>query len=72
MKTIEVLREPSLPSVLIGALASSTKRPGVVKKLPPVTLVRPEVVLDGAHIARTTRCAVSRRRRACRCCTPSC
>jgi acyl dehydratase len=52
MKTIEVLREPSLPGVLIGALASSTKRPGVVKKLPPVTLVRPEVVLDGAHIAQ--------------------
>lgn len=52
MKTIEVLSEPNLASVFVSALASSTKRPGLVKKLPAQTLVRPNVVLDGAHIAR--------------------
>jgi len=52
MKTIEVLSEASLASVLVGAVASSVKRPGPLKKLPPVSLVRPEVVLDGAHIGR--------------------
>ncbi|MBK7003879.1 MAG: acyl dehydratase [Burkholderiales bacterium] len=52
MHTVEVLSEPHLASVLVSALASSTKRPGVVKKLKPVTLVRPQVVLDAAHIAR--------------------
>ena len=52
MKTVEVLSEPHLASVLVSAVASSTKRPGVVKKLPALTLVRPNVVLDAAHIAR--------------------
>ena len=52
MQTVEVLSEPHLASVLVSALASTTKRPGVVKKLKAVTLVRPQVVLDGAHIAR--------------------
>jgi hypothetical protein len=33
MQTVEVLSEPHLASVLVSALASSTKRPGVVKKL---------------------------------------
>jgi acyl dehydratase len=52
MKTIEVLSAPNLASVFLSALASSTKRPGLVKKLAAQTLVRPSVVLDGAHIAR--------------------
>ena len=38
MQTVEVLSEPHLASVLVSALASSTKRPGVVKKLKAVTL----------------------------------
>jgi hypothetical protein len=52
IKTIEVPREPGLGRVLLSAVASSIKQPGVVKKLPQVTLVRPHVVLDGAHMAR--------------------
>jgi acyl dehydratase len=52
MKTIEVLGEPNLALTFLSALATSTKRPGLVKKLPAQTLVRPSVVLDGAHIAR--------------------
>lgn len=52
MKTIEVLSEASLASMLVSAVASSAKRPGPLKKLPPVSLVRPELVLDGAHIGR--------------------
>jgi hypothetical protein len=47
-----VPREPGLGRVLLSAVASSIKQPGVVKKLPQVTLVRPHVVLDGAHLAR--------------------
>lgn len=52
MKTIEVLDEPNLALTFLSALATSTKHPGLVKKLPAQTLVRPSVVLDGAHIAR--------------------
>jgi acyl dehydratase len=52
MKTVEITKPPGLAQVLVSAVASSTKRPGVVKKLPPVTLVRPNVVLAGEHIAR--------------------
>lgn len=60
MKTVEILQEPGLASALVGAICSSTKRPGVVRKLPPVTLVRPEVVLDAEHIARyATVCGFS-------------
>lgn len=52
MKTIEVQHEPGLASLLVSAIAGSRKKPGIVKKLPPVTLVRREVVLDAGHIAR--------------------
>ena len=52
MKTVEILHEPGLANLLVSAIAGSSKKPGVVKKLAPVTLVRPQVVLDAAHIAR--------------------
>lgn len=37
---------------LARALASSAKRPGPVRQLPPVSLALPRVVLDARHIAR--------------------
>ena len=46
MKTVEVLSEPHLASVFVSALASSTKRPGVVKKLPALTLVPFRIALN--------------------------
>jgi hypothetical protein len=54
MKTLEVTRDPSLPEMFFGALESSRKRPGRVEQLPEVTLVRHDLVLDAAHIARYT------------------
>ena len=47
MKIIEVNKLPSPLSLNLGALRSSTKRPGVVESLPQVTYVRPHVVVDG-------------------------
>ena len=51
MKTIEVTRTPNAVGVALGALLSSTKRPGPIKALPKVMYVRPSVVLDANHIA---------------------
>ncbi len=54
MKTVEVTRDPGLAEMFFGALESSRKRPGRVEQLPEVTLVRHNVVLDAAPIARYT------------------
>ncbi len=51
MKTIEITRPQSALGVALGALRSSTKRPGPVKALHKVMFVRPHVLLDGGHIA---------------------
>lgn len=51
MKTIEVTSTPNAVGVALGALLSSTKRPGHVKTLAKVKYVRPSVVLDAEHIA---------------------
>lgn len=51
MKTIEI-DKPSHPAQMyLGALRSSTKRPGAIKALPKVSYVRPNVVLDAAEVA---------------------
>jgi acyl dehydratase len=55
MKTIEISHVPHPVGVALGALLSSTKRPGVIKTLPKVTYVRPSVVLDADHVAAYTR-----------------
>jgi len=47
MKIIEVNKLPSAISLNLGALRSSSKRPGVVEALPEITYVRPRVVVDG-------------------------
>ena len=52
MKIVEVTQDPSLPSMFFAALEANRKRPGLVEELPEVTLVRDNVVLDAAHIAR--------------------
>lgn len=46
----EVTSTPSALSTLFTAIGTGSKRPGLVKSLPAVTLVRPEVTLDAAHI----------------------
>ncbi|OYT91317.1 MAG: hypothetical protein CFE43_13865 [Burkholderiales bacterium PBB3] len=51
MKPIEITSTPNPVGVALGALMSSTKRPGTVKALPKVLYVRPSVVLDAEHIA---------------------
>src|SRR5574343_238382 len=51
MKIIEVNKLPSPLSLNLGALRSSTKRPGVVEALPQVTYVRPHVVVDAQKAA---------------------
>lgn len=51
MKTIEIDKPAHPAQMYMGALLSSTKRPGVIKALPKVTYVRPNVVLDAAEIA---------------------
>ena len=51
MKTIEVNKLPSPVSLNLGALRSSSKRPGVVEALPEVTYVRPRVVVDAKRVA---------------------
>ena len=51
MKTIEITSNPNPVGVALGALLSSTKRPGAVKTLPKVKYARPSVVLDADHIA---------------------
>ena len=52
MKTVEITAPPSAAMMYLRALRTSAKRPGVVTALPPVTCVRPRVVLDAAHVAR--------------------
>jgi hypothetical protein len=51
MKIIEVNKLPSAIALNIGALRSSSKRPGVVEALPEVTYVRPRVVVDAKKVA---------------------
>lgn len=51
MKIIEVNKLPSAISLNLGALRSSSKRPGVVEALPEITYVRPRVVVDGKQVA---------------------
>ena len=51
MKIIEVNKLPSAISLNLGALRSSSKRPGVVEALPEVTYVRPRVVVDAKRVA---------------------
>lgn len=51
MKTIEIDKPSHAAQMYMGALLSSTKRPGVIKTLPKVAFVRPSVVLDAADIA---------------------
>jgi hypothetical protein len=50
MKTIEVHKLPSPMALNLGALRSSSKRPGVVEALPAVTYVRPSVVVDAKQV----------------------
>lgn len=52
MKTLEITRAPGLATTFVRALRSSSKKPGALAALPPVTLVMPRVVVDGAHVAR--------------------
>lgn len=52
MATVELAQPPGDLVVLLRALAGTRKAPGRVKKLPRMTWVRPEVVVDGAHVAR--------------------
>jgi len=51
MKTVEIDRPASHAALFLGALRSAGKRPGAVRSLPQVTYVRPQVVLDGDHVA---------------------
>jgi len=61
MKIIEVNKLPSALSLNIGALRSSSKRPGMVEALPQVTYVRPRVVIDGKDVAKYAKvCGFSR------------
>jgi len=51
MKTVVIDKPPSPAAMYLGVLRSSRKRPGVVAALPEVTYVRPQVVLEPAHVA---------------------
>jgi acyl dehydratase len=51
MKTIQINKPAHPARMYVGALLSSTKRPGAIKALPKVTYVRPKVVLDADEIA---------------------
>lgn len=50
MKIIEVNKLPHALSLNLGALRSSSKRPGVVEALPQITYVRPRVVVDAKQV----------------------
>ena len=52
MKTIEINQPPSAAASFLGVLLASRKQATAVDALPEVTLVRPQVVLDVAQIAR--------------------
>jgi acyl dehydratase len=61
MKIIEVNKLPSALSLNLGALRSSSKRPGIVQALPEVTYVRPRVVVDAKRVAAYAQvCGFSR------------
>ncbi len=55
MKTIEFEKPANLAALYLGALLSARKRPRTVETLPRVTYVRPQVVLESAHIANYAR-----------------
>lgn len=52
VKTIEVSDTPSIAALFFRALGTGVKHPGVVRSLPPVTLVLPKVELSAAHVER--------------------
>lgn len=52
MKTTEISQPPSAVASYLGVLLAKRKSAAPVDALPAVTLVRPQVVLDAAHIAR--------------------
>ena len=52
MKTIEINQPKSAAASFLGVLLASRKHAVAVAAMPEVTLVRPQVVLDAAHIAR--------------------
>lgn len=61
MKIIEVNKLPSPLALNIGALRSSSKRPGQVEALPQVTYVRPRVLVELRDVAGYSKvCGFSR------------
>jgi acyl dehydratase len=61
MKIIEVNKLPSPLALNIGALRSSSKRPGAVEALPQVTYVRPRVLVELRDVAAYSKvCGFSR------------
>ena len=55
MKTITVHKLPSSISLSLGALRSSSKKNVAVDALPEVTYVRPQVQINGKHVAAYAR-----------------
>lgn len=51
MKTIEIDKPAGAVAIYLGALRSSSKRPGAIASLPEITYVLPHVELDMRHIA---------------------
>jgi hypothetical protein len=52
MKTIEISQPKGAAASYLAVLLASRKHAATVEALPAVTLVRPQVALDAAHIAR--------------------
>ena len=52
MRTVLINAPASATAMALAALRSGAKRPGAVHALAEVTLVKPQVVLEPAHIAR--------------------
>ena len=52
MKTVQLDQPANAAGMVLATLRSGAKRSGAVQALPEVTLVRPSVALDPAHIAR--------------------
>jgi len=52
VKTIEMITPPGAAQLILRALRSAGKSPGVVEAMPQLAYVRPHVVLDAGHIAR--------------------
>ena len=65
MKTITVHKLPSSISLSLGALRSSSKKNIAVDALPEVTYVRPQVQINGKHVAAYSRVCGSPRRTGC-------